>query len=165
MPKEFAAAILIFETAIAEASWTQTDRQDSEKVYNPMQVAQLARVAPFPWRRFLQGAELAELDRVVLAEATAIPKIAVVYARTPIATLKAWQAFHLVDAVAPYLSKRFVIANFQFHDQTSRNGGSGALALLTPKWGKRSGESTWHVILRPKQKRKSTTWLRKYSLR
>ena len=80
-PKEFAAAILIFETAIAEASWTLTDRQDSEKIYNPMRVAQLARVAPFPWRRFLQGAELAELDRVVLAEATAIPKIAAVYAR------------------------------------------------------------------------------------
>ena len=78
--------------------------------------------------RFLQGAELAELDRVVLAEATAIPKIAAVYARTPIATLKAWQAFHLVDAVAPYLSKRFdangqALAYVYFEDRGSRDGG------------------------------------------
>jgi putative endopeptidase len=29
--------------------------------------------------------------------------------------LKAWQAFHLADAAAPYLSKRFVDANFAFH--------------------------------------------------
>jgi putative endopeptidase len=119
-PKEFAAEILIFESAIAEAGWTLTERQDSERMYNPKPVAELEQMAPFPWRSFFRGAELAELDRVVLAEATAIPKIAAIYARTPIATLKAWQVFHLVDAVAPYLSKRFVTANFKFHDQTLR---------------------------------------------
>jgi putative endopeptidase len=72
-PKELAAAILTFETAIAEASWPLTERQDSEKIYNPIRVAKLAQIAPFPWRRFLRGADLAELDRVVLAEATAVP--------------------------------------------------------------------------------------------
>jgi putative endopeptidase len=128
-PKEFAAAILIFESAIAEASWALTERQDSEKMYNPMRAAELAQIAPFPWRPFFRGAELAELDRVVLAEATAVPKIAAIYARTPFATLKAWQAFHLVDAVAPYLSKRFVTANFQFHDQTLRG-----VAKLPERW-------------------------------
>jgi putative endopeptidase len=128
-PKEFAAAIIIFETAIAEASWTLTERQDSEKVYNPVRVAQLAQIAPFPWSSFFHGAELAELDRVVLAEASAIPEIAAVYARTPIATVKAWQAFHLVDAVAPYLSNRFVTAKFQFHEQTLRG-----VARLAERW-------------------------------
>jgi putative endopeptidase len=128
-PKEFAAAIIIFETAIAEASWTLTERQDSEKIYNPVRVAQLAQIAPFPWSSFFHGAELAELDCVVLAEASAIPKIAAVYARTPIATVKARQAFHLVDAVAPYLSKRFVTAKFQFHEQTLRG-----VARLAERW-------------------------------
>ena len=128
-PKEFAAAVLTFETAIAKASWTMTESQDSEKTYNPMSVAQLAQAAPFPWRRFLRGAELGELDRLVLAEVTAIPKIAALYARTPIATLKAWQAFHLVDAAAPYLSKRFVTANFEFHGKTL-----GGVAQLAERW-------------------------------
>ncbi len=128
-PKEFAAAVLAFETAIAKASWTKTESQDSEKTYNPMSVAQLAQAAPFPWRRFLRGAELGQLDRLVLAEVTAIPKIAALYARTPIATLKAWQAFHLVDAAAPYLSKRFVTANFAFHDKAL-----GGVAQLAERW-------------------------------
>jgi len=128
-PKEFAAAVLTFETAIAKASWTKTETQDSEKTYNPMSIARLAQAAPFPWRRFLRGAELGELDHLVLAEVTAIPKIAALYARTPIATLKAWQAFHLVDAVAPYLSKRFVTANFEFHDKTL-----GGVAQLPERW-------------------------------
>ncbi len=75
-PKEFAAAIITFETAIAEASWPLTERQDSEKIYNPMPVAQLAQIASFPWSSFFRGTELADLDRVVLAEASAIPKIA-----------------------------------------------------------------------------------------
>src|SRR6266849_1042974 len=128
-PKEFAAAILTFETAIAKASWTKTETQDSEKTYNPMSVAQLAQSAPFPWRRFLRAAELGELDHVVLAEVTAVPKIAALYARTPIATLKAWQAFHLVDAAAPYLSKHFVSANFVFHDKAL-----GGVAQLAERW-------------------------------
>ena len=128
-PKEFAATILSFETAIAEASWSLTESQESEKTYNPMSVAQLAETAPFPWRRFLRGAGLGKLDHLVLAEVTAIPKIAALYARTPIATLKAWQAFHLVDAVAPYLSKRFVTPNFQFHDKTL-----GGVAELAERW-------------------------------
>ena len=128
-PKEFAPAVLTFETAIAKASWTKTESQDSEKTYNPMSVVRLAQAAPFPWRRLLRGAELAELDRLVLAEVTAIPKIAALYARTPIATLKAWQAFHLVDAAAPYLSKRFVSANFEFHDKTL-----DGVAQLAERW-------------------------------
>ena len=77
----------------------------------------------------MRGAELGQLDRLVLAEVTAIPKIAALYARTPVATLKAWQAFHLVDAAAPYLSKRFVIANFAFHDKTL-----GGVAQLAERW-------------------------------
>jgi putative endopeptidase len=128
-PKELAAAVLNFETAIARASWTKTESQDSEKTYNPMSVARLAQAVPFPWRRFLRGAELGELDRLVLAEVTAIPKIAAIHARTPIATLKAWQAFHLVDAAAPYLSKRFVTANFEFHDKAL-----DGVAQLAERW-------------------------------
>ena len=116
--QQSAAAILAFETAIAQASWTAAEQRDSEKTYNPMSVAQLEQAVPFPWRRLLEGANLRRLDRVVVLENTAIPKIADIYARTPMDTLKAWQAFHLADAAAPYLSKRFVSANFDFHSKT-----------------------------------------------
>jgi hypothetical protein len=45
--------------------------------------------APFPRRRFLASAGLGGPDRVVVEENTAIPKIAAVYARAPLDTLKA----------------------------------------------------------------------------
>jgi putative endopeptidase len=127
--KQFAAAILSFETAIAKASWSLADSQDSEMTYHPMSVARLAKAAPFPWGRLLRQAQLGDVDRLVLAEVTAVPKIAALYARTPIATLKAWHAFHLADAVAPYLSKRFVTANFEFNSKTL-----GGVALLPARW-------------------------------
>src|SRR6266852_565001 len=117
-PGPSAAAILDFETAIAEVSWSNAERRDPDKTYNPMSVAALGEATPFPWRRLLASADLGGLDRVVVAENTAIPKIAAVYARTPLDTLKAWLAFHLADGAAPYLSKRFVAANFGFHSRT-----------------------------------------------
>jgi putative endopeptidase len=114
-PKESAAAILNFETAIARVSWSEAERRDPEKTYNPVRVVALDGIAPFPWRRLLAGADLGGLDHVVMTENTAIRKIAAVYGRTPVDTLKAWQAFRLADAAAPYLSKRFVEASFAFH--------------------------------------------------
>jgi putative endopeptidase len=117
-PEQAAAAILDFETAIAQVSWTNAERRDPDKIYNPMSVTALEEAAPFPWRTLFARADLGALDRVVVAENTAIPKIAAVFARTPVATLKAWHAFHLADAAAPYLSQRFVAASFEFHSRT-----------------------------------------------
>jgi putative endopeptidase len=117
-PEQAAAAILEFETAIAQASWTNAERRDPDKTYNPTTVVALEEAAPFPWRRLFTSSDLSGLDRVIVVESTAIPKIAAVYAHTPVDTLKAWQAFHLADAAAPYLSKRFVAASFGFHSKT-----------------------------------------------
>src|SRR5262249_53079519 len=74
--------------------------------------------APFPWRRLLANANLGGVNRVVVLENTAVAKIAAVFAQAPIDSLKAWQAFHMADAAAPYLSNRFVTASFDFHSRT-----------------------------------------------
>src|SRR5262249_25081006 len=128
-PRESAAAIVAFETAIAAGSWTATEQRDSEKTYNPMSVAQLEQTAPFPWRTLLEAANLRGLDRVVVAENTAVPKIADLFAQTPVDTLKAWQAFHVADSAAPFLSKRFVTASFDFHDKTL-----GGVREISERW-------------------------------
>jgi putative endopeptidase len=117
-PAQAADAVLAFETAIAEVSWTNVERRDPEKTYNPMSVVALEEAAAFPWQRLLVSADLPGLDHVVAVENTALPKIAAIFGRTDITTLKAWQAFHLADGAAPYLSKRFVAASFDFHGKT-----------------------------------------------
>ena len=51
---------------------------------------------------------------VVVRQNTAFPKLAAIFAETPVETLQAWQAFRVVDQTAPFLSPRFVNARFEF---------------------------------------------------
>ena len=44
-------------------------------------------------------------------------RLARIFDETPVATLKAWQAFHVADDAAPLLSKRFVDTNWEFRSK------------------------------------------------
>jgi putative endopeptidase len=107
--------VVAFETRIAEASWSRAESRDPEKTYNPMTRAELVALAPdFPWDTMLDAAGVGDLRTVVVGQKSAFPKIAKVFAETPVATLQAWWAFGAVDDAAPYLSSRFVKARFDF---------------------------------------------------
>jgi putative endopeptidase len=117
-PDSSAAAVVAFETRIAQASWTKVEQRDTEKLYNPMTPAQLQDFAPgFDWHTFFNSAALVDLDLVVVSEKSAFPRIAQVYAATPVEVLKAWQAFTIADNAAPYLSQAFSQARFEFRDK------------------------------------------------
>ena len=114
-----ADAIVAFETAIAEASWTKVEQRDADKTYNPKTLAELETLAPgFPWKAWTKGAKLDKAEKLIVGEPTAFTKIAAIYAKTPVPTLQAWQAFHTANQAAPYLSKRFVDAAFDFNGKT-----------------------------------------------
>ena len=118
-PAARARDVLAFETSIAEASWTRTQQRDPVATYNPMTVAALQRLAPgFAWKTFLANAGLSKVPRVIVGEKSAFPKLAALFARTPVETLQAWQAFHMTDNAAPYLAKPFADAWFDMHDKT-----------------------------------------------
>jgi putative endopeptidase len=117
-PPGNAAHIVAMETRIAEVSWTKAEGRDPNKTYNPLTISELEAFAPgFPWQRFLAGARLASTDRVIVSEKSAFPKIAAIFADTPIETLQAWLAFTVVDNAAFYLSKSFADANFEFRSR------------------------------------------------
>ncbi len=114
-----AKAIVALETQIAQVSWSRAEQRDPVKTYNAMTPAELATAAPgFPWAPFLAAADLGAVNRVIVNENTAFPKIAAIFAATPISTLQAWEAFTVVDSASPYLSKRFAEAHFEFRNKT-----------------------------------------------
>jgi putative endopeptidase len=114
-----AGEIVGFETKVAEASWTKTQQRDPIATYNAMTIAELEALAPsFAWRPFLASAGLEKLERAVVAEKSAFPKLASIYAETPVETLQAWQAFNIADHAAPYLSKAFGDALFEMRNKT-----------------------------------------------
>jgi putative endopeptidase len=117
-PAANAVAIVDYETKIAEASWTRIERRDPVKTYNPMTPAELAAAAPgFDWPAWLKAEGLGEAKRVVVQENTAFPKLAAIYAATPLTTLQAWAAFHVADNAAPFLDHSFADARFEFRER------------------------------------------------
>ncbi|WEK39650.1 MAG: peptidase M13 [Candidatus Brevundimonas colombiensis] len=120
-PAKSAADILAFETKVADKQWTTVERRQIDKLYNPAKAADLPTLAPgVDWAAFLSGAKVSDVETLVLMENTAIPGIAQVFADTPIETLKAWQAFNVVDQASPYLSQAFVDSRFEFRGKTLR---------------------------------------------
>ena len=114
-----ASDVVEFETRLADASWTKAQQRDPVATYNPASIRELETLAPnFNWHGFLSNAGLGKIDRVVVAEKSAFPKIAAVFAETPVETLQAWQAFNVADHAAPYLSKAFDDAFFEMRNKT-----------------------------------------------
>ncbi len=111
-----AERVVAFETEVARAHWSRAENRDRDKTYNPMTVAALADLAPgFDWRAFFGAAGVGGAGRVVVSQVTAMPKLARLFAATPMDTLVAWQTFKVVDEAAPLLSTRFADAAFEFH--------------------------------------------------
>jgi putative endopeptidase len=128
-PAAHADAVLAFETGVAKASWPAAERRDIDKINNPMSIGELQTYAPgLDWDLYLTGSGIAKRDRAIVAEKTAIRDIAALYDRTPLATLKLWQAFHVADQASPYLSKRFVDSRFAFTKTLS------GVTELRPRW-------------------------------
>jgi putative endopeptidase len=113
-PEGSADAVLDFETKIAAAMWTRTERRDPNKAYHPMSVAELqAMAAGFDFKALFAAAQAPAFDRIIVGQDTAVPKVAKLFAETPLETLKAWQAFHTANSASPFLSKRFVDSQFE----------------------------------------------------
>jgi putative endopeptidase len=118
-PDAAAAAVVGFETQIAEASWTKVQERDLNAMYQPMPVGDLEKFAPgFAWKTFFAAGNVGAVPMIIVGDKSAMPKLAAVYASTPVDTLKAWAAFQVLDNAAPYLSKPFAEAAFEMHDKT-----------------------------------------------
>ena len=128
-PAAKAAAILAFETRLAQASWTQVDEGDIDKTINPMSLVELQAYAPqIDWSAHLDAADTPGQAQVIVGPKSAVKTFAAIYAETPLDTLKAWEAFHVTDSAAPYLSKRFDESRFAFQKTLSGVG------VQQPRW-------------------------------
>ena len=114
-PTAAADRVMAFEMEVAKKSWPSEDRRDVDKTTNPMSSAKLATYAPgFQWATYFAGANITPQKRLNLNENTAIRDLAALYAKTPLSTLKEWEAFHTTDQASPYLNKAMVDSRFEY---------------------------------------------------
>ena len=110
-----AKAILDFETAIAKVHWTRVESRDATKTYNLMTVAELLKTAPgFDFRTLFTGAGV-NIDKLIVAQPSAIRGIAEQVRRAPLSVLKDHLLVRSLDGYAQFLPAAFDKENFSFY--------------------------------------------------
>ncbi|HEX4388634.1 MAG TPA: M13 family metallopeptidase [Steroidobacteraceae bacterium] len=116
-----AAAIYALEAKIAEAHWPKAETRDADKTYNPMSLSELTRFAPqFPWSAYFAAAGVSAQTpkgerTVVVAEQSAFPKLAAIFAETPVPVWRDYLTVHYLHTRADYLPKKVDDLDFAFY--------------------------------------------------
>ena len=114
-PDGDARAVLAFETELARAQWTAADSRDPLKIDNRFTIAELQAAMPgFDWREWAKPQGLDRARVVILVQPAFFKRFAELAATTRLETLRAWLASRYITAMAPYLSRGFDMARFQF---------------------------------------------------
>ena len=115
-----ADAVFALETEIARAHWTAVESRDADKTYNAMTAGQLASSAPgFPWAAFLAAKGVSAKgpggDRnLIVRQNTAVPKLAALFAATPVPVWRDYLTVHYLHTMSAYLPKAVDDADFEF---------------------------------------------------
>jgi len=110
-----AAAIMAFETKIAQAHWTRIDSRDADKTYNKWTRADFDAKAPgFAWKPYLTGLGIDAQPTFLVAQPSAFTGEAALFAQTPLAVLKDYMLVKTISDYAKYLSSDVVATNFAF---------------------------------------------------
>jgi putative endopeptidase len=114
-----AAKIMALETEIAKRHWKLEDRRDSTKMYNLKSRADIKKLAPaYPWEEALKASGLVGMNEAIVNEITAMKPLADLFRATPVATWRAYLAFHLVTNRAAITTKAIDDAHFDFYGKT-----------------------------------------------
>ncbi|HEY5721314.1 MAG TPA: M13-type metalloendopeptidase, partial [Allosphingosinicella sp.] len=113
-----ARALLDYETKLAQVHWTRIDSRDATKTYNMMPVARLAADSPgFDFNAYFRGIG-ADVDKVIVAQPSAVKGIAAAVGRAPLAVLKDQLLIRSLDSYAGVLPAAFTNENFAFYGTT-----------------------------------------------
>jgi putative endopeptidase len=125
-----ATAILDLETKLANASMMRVDRRDPEKTYHKMDRALLRTLTPnWSWEDYFQEIGYPQIDTVDVSAPHFFEAMNRELKETRFETWKAYLRWHLLNAMAPYLSDPFVNEDFNFKGRVLQ----GTTELL-PRW-------------------------------
>jgi len=116
-----AERVMALETALAAGHWDVVRSRDAAATSNHMTRAELAELAPdLPWDRWIaeMGAPAPAFETVVVRQPSFFTTLSGLLTSVPLDDWKAWLAWNVVRAAAPYLSDEVVTANFAFYGTT-----------------------------------------------
>jgi len=118
LPDADAKAKVVFELEkkLATIHWTKVEERQMEKLYNPAQASELAKLYPgLDWTALLTAIGVPNQKELIIANPSAILGTAKLVAGEPLEAWKDYLAYRLLHSSAPLLSKAFVDENFAFY--------------------------------------------------
>ncbi|HEY3891753.1 MAG TPA: M13 family metallopeptidase [Bradyrhizobium sp.] len=117
-----AEAIIALETTLARLQWTRVENRDPLKTYTKREIAALpALTAPADWPSYLAASGVGpEIHSVIVAQPSYFDGVGGIVRDVPLATWRAYLAYNLLSAYAPYLSTRFADEDFAFEQHVLR---------------------------------------------
>ncbi|TAN15880.1 MAG: M13 family peptidase [Chitinophagaceae bacterium] len=112
-----ASGILALETKLATASKTPVELRDPQANYHLLTAKEMDKTAPdINWQNLLQQFNVRE-DTLQVGQPEFYSALSGLLKSTPIAVWKNYLAFHLISSYAPWLSKPFADARFDFYNK------------------------------------------------
>ncbi len=128
--KRAAASVMKTETALAQAHVTKEIRRQPELNYHKMLRADLDKqVAPFGWADYFEALGATGIDSLNVSQIEPVKAAISIIDSEPMAVLKDYLSWVVINSAAGYLSDDFVNANFEFYGKTL----SGSKELR-PRW-------------------------------
>jgi putative endopeptidase len=114
-PADDARAVLALETALARAQWSEAESRNLTSTYTRFTLHQLASDMPgFDWAAWARPQGIDRSPAVILAQPPFFKAFAAMVPEVPLNTWKAWLTSRYVTAAAPFLSRPFDDARFDF---------------------------------------------------
>ena len=133
--KRDAAGILAFETKLAEASMTNTDRRDPDAVYHPQSLTTFEQsVGNIHFAPFFEAVHSPRVDSIINGNLKFFPAMVAAVQDTDMNTIHAYLRFHLLSAYAGQLPHDLDAESFDFYGRKL----NGTPAQL-PRWKRCSG--------------------------
>ncbi len=112
-----AKKVVAFETEVAKVQWTNVEQRDPIKSYNKVTVEEFVEKHPnLAWKIHASVSGLPKSGEMIVGQPSFFSGIDKLVEATELETLKAYSAFHLIDAFAGVLDAETEQRNFAFHE-------------------------------------------------
>ena len=114
---KLAQMVMNFETRLAKSQNTRLENRDPQGTFNRYTIDQAKTLAPnIDWQGYFTSMNILKgLETFNIAQPKYIKEVSLVLKDTDVEILKAYFAWHEINAAASYLSDDFVNANFDFY--------------------------------------------------
>ncbi|MBX6358972.1 MAG: M13 family metallopeptidase [Acidobacterium ailaaui] len=111
--------VLDIETALAKGSLPRVELRNPDNVYHIMKVTELDTLTPnFDWSGYIAGLNAPHFDTLNVATPGYFKALNEVLAGQSLESIKSYLRFHVINGMAPWLSRDFDDANFNFFQKT-----------------------------------------------